>query len=646
MGETVVPRQPKRAVGRLRLLVAALVATTISVVGAAGTASAAPSPTTGTLEICKLASGQGVTGSFSFTVQGRSGTVEVPVGGCSLPITLPVGQTTVTEVARPGFSVAAIATTPSNRLVQSNLGARTARVSIVAGGVSNQTIVTFTNKATPKGFLEVCKAAPPQDDLSGNFNFTVSQAGSQTQTVTVPVGGCSLPIQLRVGTATITEVQRTGSDLVGIATRPSNRLVSSSLNNRTATVTIVAGELATQTIVTFTNKTVPVRPPTGLIKICKRAGPGVQPGTTFTFTLATQETRSVDVKAEFCSSPQEVPAGNLTVTEKATPGLQVSKIIVDPGSAIVGTPNLTAGSVTVKVTADEVTEVEFTNQTAPPGTVKVCKVAGNGVVPLTPFNFTVGTTPVTVLAGSCSLPLTLPAGNQTVTEAAAEGVRVTDITVAGAGSMVDKDLDARTVTFNVASDLVTEVVFTNSKPSNPVTGCVKPWNQWWKDRWAIEDLVPNGGLTVGGARLSPSQAHSMLRMAHRGGNFRFELQGELIAALLNQLGGASTPTGVQSAINATQLLMSQGGGSYHNGAMNTERMNWWTQVTYDGRSYRASDLADTLGNYNEGSMHGGPRYCPKPWNDNSWGDNPWGDDKPIRYKWHHKRYGTRYCWAI
>jgi hypothetical protein len=645
MGESVVPRQRKRAGGRLRLLFTALVATTISVVGAVGTASAAPDPT-GTLEICKVASGQGVTGTFSFTVQGRPGTVEVPVGGCSLPITVPVGTATVTEVARPGFSVDAIATTPSGRLVQSNPAAQTARVSIVAGGVSNQTIVTFTNKATPKGFLEVCKEKAPRDNLSGNFNFTVGQTGSPTRTVTLPVGGCSLPIQLFVGTARVTEVQRTGSALVGIATRPTDRLLDSDLGARTAIVRIVGGDLATQTIVTFTNKTDRPKPQTGLIKICKRAGPGVAPGTTFTFTLATTETRSVDVKAEFCSSPQEVPVGNLTVTEKATPGLQVSNISVEPGSAIVGSPDLTAGSVTVKVNADEVTEVEFTNRKAPPGTVKVCKVAGNGVVPRTPFNFTVGTTPVTVLAGSCSLPLTLPAGNLTVTEAA-DGVRVTDITVVGAGSLVTRDLDARRVTLSVASSQVTEVVFTNSKPSTPVRGCVKPMKHWWKDRRVIEDLVPHGGLTVGGGRLSASQTYSMLRMAQRSGNFRFELQGELIAALLNQLGGASTPTEVQAAINAAQLLMSQGGGSYHNGAMNTGTMSWWTPVTFNGKSYRASELADTLGSYNEGASKGGPRWCHKRWGDENAWDNgsPWGGrDKPDKHKKHHYRwFSNRFC---
>jgi hypothetical protein len=634
-----VPTHRKR-VGRLRLLVSALVVTTISVVGAVGTASAAPDPT-GTLEICKVASGQGVTGTFGFRVAGRDGTIEVPVGGCSLPITVPVGTATVTEVARPGFSVDSIATFPSGRLVSSDMAARTARVSIVAGGVSNQTIVTFANKTTPKGFLEVCKAKPNGDDLSGNFNFTVSQTGSPTRTVTVPVGGCSLPIQLFAGTASVTEVARTGAELVGIAATPPGRLVDSNVASRSATVRIVAGELATQTIVTFTNKTAPPpKPPTGLVKICKRAGEGVEPGTTFTFTLATRETRSVDVKAESCSAPQEVPAGNLTVTEKATAGLQVSKIVVEPGAALVGSPDLTAGTVTVKVTADEVTEVEFTNRTAPPGTVKVCKVAGHGVVPRTPFNFTAGTTPVTVLAGSCSLPMTMPAGNLTITEAATTGLQVTDITVAGAGALVTKDLAAGKATINVASSLVTEVVFTNAKPSKPVTGCVHDL-RWFKKQYeVVEDLVPDGGLVVGGDRLTAAQVRFILKKAAKDWSFRFELQGELIAALLNQLGGATTPTEVQTAIDATQFLLSQDDGALQSGTMNTRKMGWWTTVTFNGKTYKASQLADTLSSYNEGEAKGGPRSCDK----RKYWDDGHEDGKQKRH--HYKKNGNRFCWPI
>ena len=134
---------------RLRLLFAALVVSSVSAVGVFGTANAAdPQTGTGTLEICKLASGKGVAGNFAF---------EVPVGGCSLPVTLPVGQAIVTEVARPGFTVGAISAIPTDRLVQSDLTGGTAKVAIVAGGVENQTILIFTNKAKPKGWLEAAR---------------------------------------------------------------------------------------------------------------------------------------------------------------------------------------------------------------------------------------------------------------------------------------------------------------------------------------------------------------------------------------------------------------------------------------------------------------------------------------------------------
>ena len=190
-GGCFVPNQPRR-MRRLRLLIAALVVSSVSAVGVFGTAYAAqPQTGTGTLEICKLAAGKGVAGSFAFKIDGRPGTVEVPVGGCSLPVTLPVGPATVTEVARPGFTVGAISAIPSGRLVQSDLTGGTAKVTIEAGGVENQTILTFTNKAKPKGWLEVCKAKPAGDSLTGRFNFTVSQVGSPTRTLTVPVGGAA-----------------------------------------------------------------------------------------------------------------------------------------------------------------------------------------------------------------------------------------------------------------------------------------------------------------------------------------------------------------------------------------------------------------------------------------------------------------------
>jgi hypothetical protein len=600
-----------KRVGRLRLLLTALVATTVSVVGGIGATAANAADSTGTLEICKAASGSGVSGTFGFTVAGRSGTIEVPVGGCSFPITLPAGTATVTEVERAGFTVSAIDADPSGRLVESSRTARTAKVTIVAGDVSNQTILTFTNKVTPKGFIEVCKSKPAGDTLSGDFNFTVNQTGSTVQTVTVPVGSCSPPIQLLAGTATVTEVARTGTQLVGVTTTPSDRLVGTpDLTAGTATVRIVAGDLGTQTIVTFTNKTVPQSPQTGRVKICKVAGAGVTSGTTFSFTLATNGTKAVDVKAGSCSFAEEVPVGNVSVTEKATTGLRVSDIRVEPASAL-GTADTTAGTVTVSVQAGAVTEVFFTNEMALPGTLKVCKVAGNGVAPRTEFSFTVGTTPVTVQAGFCSSQLTVPAGNLAVTEAATPGLQVTDITVAGAGALVSKNLAARTVTVNVASNAVTEVVFTNSKPPTPVTGCVLTQGFFKNHPDVVAHLVPAAGLSIGGDMVKAAQVSSILKAA-QGNNFGFKLESQLITTLLNQLSGASTPTAVQTAINAAQLLISQYGGALLDSTtINTLAITSRTTVTFNGQLLSASQLVDILSGFNEGQAQGGPRTCDK-----------------------------------
>ena len=46
--------------------------------------------------------------------------------------------------------------------------------------------------------------------------------------------------------------------------------------------------------------------------------------------------------------------------------------------------------------------------------------------------------------------------------------------------------------------------------------------------------------------------------------------------------------------------------------MNTRKIGWWTTVTYNGKTYKASQLVDTLGSYNDGEAKGGPRSCRKP----------------------------------
>ena len=109
-----------------------------------GSPTATPAPPTGRLQICKEADGQGVTGNFTFNFAGKTRTI--PVGTCTSLIVVPVGQLTITEVARPGYVVSDIYTIPADRLISENWTARTATVTIVQGNAATQTIVIFRNR--------------------------------------------------------------------------------------------------------------------------------------------------------------------------------------------------------------------------------------------------------------------------------------------------------------------------------------------------------------------------------------------------------------------------------------------------------------------------------------------------------------------
>ena len=636
MGRDVVPRQTKRF-RRLRLLVTTLAVTAVAVVGAAGTASATrpPSKPKGTLEICKVASkGQSFAGSVEFKIDRRPGTIKVIVGYCSLPIPLDPGDYTVTEVDRPGFMVEGVTAVPTNRLVSADPAARKAVVRVPAGH-KDPTMLTFTNKLIPKGYLEICKEkVNEKDKLDGYADFTVKQ-GSTSQRVSVRVGKCSLPIQLNPGEATITEMANSGAELIGIEVEPEERERSQSVKDRTATVEIVAGGRSTQTIVTFINKKVRPKPTKGYVKICKRAGHGVKDGTPFSFTFAGEK---IEVRAGECSSKKKVSFGRHTVTETAVPWTQVADIDVDPQQAHVS-ESLKNGTVTIDVQADDrvVTEVEFTNKATPPGTLKVCKVAGKGVVPGTPFRFSVGTEHrVTVPADHC-LPLTLPAGKVDITEERTDGLRVTDIQVVGAGGLISANRDTGKAQVYVTSGQITEVLYTNSKPYKPGHGCVCHMKWFKKNPKKVKGLMPRGGLMVGGDRLAAVQARAILAEAAAGEDFRFEVEGELITALLNQLRRASTPTGVQTAIDATQLLLSQTGGALDDGDLNATPIEWSDTVTHEGQTFKAFQLVDTLGSFNEGQWQGGPGACDKH-----------GKVKPKKKSKKDKRTRgySRYAWPI
>ena len=229
------------------------------------------------------------------------------------------------------------------------------QVTVPPGGNGNGKFYVTTN-TPPSGYLEICKSNA--NGVSGSFSFTVSG-----KTVTVPAGACSPAIQVPAGTQVVHENAQNGFAFVSASTTPASRLVSVDAASANVTVTVVAGDVSTQTIVTVVNKTVPVY---GTVKVCQVTGAYVAEGTSFAFFNSDN------------SSILRVPAGaypggncavlaaqptvgeQLTIAQSVPSGDQVTSIVVSPSGRIVGSPDLANGKVVLTV-GSGVTEVTYTD---------------------------------------------------------------------------------------------------------------------------------------------------------------------------------------------------------------------------------------------------------------------------------------------
>ena len=234
------------------------------------TNTATPTSELGQLKVCKVARpGSNLGRIFTFQVNGV--TYNVPAGYCVLAGQYPLNtNVTVKETVPAGFFVSSIEVKPSNRKVSKNITLATAVVKIGSG----VTEVIFTNKltstptktpqptrtpggtkpptATPAvtGRLQICKEAGGTG-VSGNFTFRFD-----TRSRSLPVGACTLIMSANVGTLVVREDPKAGYVVSNIYTIPANRLVTKDLSSRTATITIVQGNAASQTIVVFVNSAV------------------------------------------------------------------------------------------------------------------------------------------------------------------------------------------------------------------------------------------------------------------------------------------------------------------------------------------------------------------------------------------------------
>jgi len=322
----------------------------------------------GYVEICKSqVSGAGLEGqSFSYTVEGAmgfAGTANVLVGSCSNPIYAPAGHVNITEGGSSAF-VTSITTQPSGRLMESDLLAGTATVAVipaVAGAVSNESIVTFTNNSAQ---LKICKIAGDSTLIGQSYSFSANGGTPFSVTAGASPGHCVLAGRYRAGTSiTVTEGPSAGQAVSGISILPSGRTFvrgGSDFLGQSATLTLGPGE----TVLTYTN----VLASPGLLKICKAgAGTGLA-----TFTVAgprgtapgiTQGSDTVMVPVGGCAlAPSSYPyAGIQTITETPMAGFSVSGITVaDADRLVAGSVNLAGGSVGAYI-GSGVTVATFTN---------------------------------------------------------------------------------------------------------------------------------------------------------------------------------------------------------------------------------------------------------------------------------------------
>ena len=199
-----------------------------------------------------------------FTIKVNGATHDIPAGYCVLAGTYPLGtNVTVQETVPSGYSLSSIQVRPSDRKVSQDFSIGKVIVKIGSGVTEaiftnakngaptpTKTPIRPTSTPSPRGRLQICKEASGSG-VSGNFTFRF-----ETRSRSIPVGACSLIISVNAGTLVVKEDARSGYVVEDIYTIPANRLISKSLTNRTATVNIVQGTSASQTIVVFVNRAV------------------------------------------------------------------------------------------------------------------------------------------------------------------------------------------------------------------------------------------------------------------------------------------------------------------------------------------------------------------------------------------------------
>ena len=383
------------------------------------------------LKVCKQSSPDLVGQPFSFTESGGPA-YSVNAGAIGSPNCGPVHKYalgTIVHVAElqnnPNAQVSAIDVSDS-RGSNANVAAGTVDATIGSG----VTIVTYTNvvpNPIKYGYIEVCKTRGDHY-VSGSFVYTItSPIGSFSDTETVPTGSCTGAIKVPAGVVSVAETPRAPYHVQAINVSPAGRLVTKNLANGTVSVNVPYGDQSTETLVKYKNATT-----TSQIKICKTLtdNSGALSGHRFLFDVYDANGHhTVKVVAGSCTlDKSQLPVGSeVTITEQSVPNVQVVGVTVAPASQDAGSGGNTAH---LYVGGGTVTIATFENEAF--GTIEVCKIAADPSTATQTFQFSVNSAPaISVPAGQCSEPLSVPAGTATVYESGPANFHLVGIVAKG-----------------------------------------------------------------------------------------------------------------------------------------------------------------------------------------------------------------------
>ncbi len=292
-------------------------------------------------------------------------------------------------------------------------------------GVNGDVVTNANIVAAGTGYVEICKQLAQYDRIPVGtiFNFNITGVAA---TIQVPAGAwgspnCSPPIQVAAGQVTVTEQARANTAVVDIAVRPASRTISKSNELQQVSLNVPAGDVADETVVTYTNQTTR----TGTIEICK-FGLDLDVSGFFNFTVYGAPGQVFSVPVGYCSgpitltllqnnagpSPSPTQAFTTVVTELAQPTYRCESVTTFPANALLtfvldigfygdGSPvlpnnnNGCAAAVSLNVAggAANQTTVRFFNRSLP-GRIKVCKITAD------PTNIPVGTAFSYTISGS------------------------------------------------------------------------------------------------------------------------------------------------------------------------------------------------------------------------------------------------------